>query len=147
MVCALRLEHPLTQSLVALFSSERSHADAVLDAIRRAAAALNPAPRAVWLYGSVARAEDAPASDIDIAVVTTAEDPGPQAAALRDAIAGATPWHEHRISVVGLGLRDVRRLAKEGAPFWRNLERDAVVLAGDAPAGLLGRKARRGRTA
>ena len=39
MVCALRPEHPLAQALVALYGAEREQADAVLEAIRRAAAA------------------------------------------------------------------------------------------------------------
>lgn len=68
MVCALRPEHPLAPALTVLFAAEREQADTVLGAIRYAAAALRPAPLAVWLYGSVARGEDEPTSDIDIAL-------------------------------------------------------------------------------
>jgi predicted nucleotidyltransferase len=141
MVCALRSEHPLAQPLAALYAAEREQADAVLDAIRQAAAELRPEPLGVWLYGSVARSEDAPTSDIDVAVASGDVDPTPQADALREAIAAASPAQAHRVSVVALGPADVRRLAGEGAGFWRDLERDAVVLAGDAPAGVLERLA------
>ena len=139
MVYALRMNHPLARPLVALYAAEREQADAVLDIIRTAAAALRPAPLGVWLYGSVARNEDHPGSDIDVAIATADRDPTPQADALREAITAAAPQHAHRVSVVAIGPADVSRLAGEGAGFWRDLERDAVVLAGDAPAGVLER--------
>jgi predicted nucleotidyltransferase len=143
MVCALRPEHPLAQPLAALYAAEREQAHAVLDAIRQAAAALRPEPLGVWLYGSVARGEDAPSSDVDIAVASGEADPTFQADALREAVAAAVPEQAHRISVVAIGPADVRRLAGESAGFWRDLDRDAVVLAGDAPAGVLERLAQR----
>src|SRR5258708_30609404 len=52
MVCELRPEHPLFQPLVDLFAAERAQADAVVAAIRAAAATVRPVPLAVWLYGS-----------------------------------------------------------------------------------------------
>lgn len=137
MVCALQPEHPLTPALLALFAAERDQAEVVLNAIRRGAAELRPRPLAVWLYGSVARGADQPASDIDIALVSALSDPTPQADAARDAIAAELPGLEHRISVIALGPKDVARLARTRAKFWRELERDAVVLAGDAPAGVI----------
>lgn len=141
MVCALSPVHPLAQPLVALYSAERDQADAVFVAIRHAAAALRPEPLGVWLFGSVARSEDNPTSDIDIAVASAEADPTPQADAFREAIAAAHPQQAHRISVVALAPADVRRLSGEGAAFWRDMERDAVVLAGDAPAGVIERLA------
>lgn len=137
MVCALSPEHPLIPALVALFAAERAQATAVLDAIRGAARSLRPAPFAVWLYGSVARGADAPPSDIDVALVSAVSEPTPQADALRDAISAELRGQERRVSVVALGPSDVARLARTNAPFWRELERDAVVLAGDAPQGVL----------
>lgn len=136
MVCALRDTHPLAPALVALFHAERQQSALVLHAVREAASMLHPAPVAVWLYGSVARGEDDAASDIDVALVSAMSQPTVQADALRNAIADALPAWAHRISVVALGPADVQRLVKEGARFWRELERDAVVLAGDAPAGV-----------
>jgi predicted nucleotidyltransferase len=137
MVCALRADHPLAAPLVALFAAEREQVDRVLGAIREAAADLQPAPLAVWLFGSVARGEDEPTSDVDVALVSALPEPTPQADALRDAIAAALPAREHRVSVIAFGPADVRRLAGEDAEIWRELARDAVVLAGDAPAGVL----------
>ncbi|MDB4906095.1 MAG: hypothetical protein JWO05_879 [Gemmatimonadetes bacterium] len=137
MVCTLRSEHPLAGALIALFAAERDQADAVLDAIRTAAADLRPAPLAVWLYGSVARGEDMPTSDVDIAIVTAREQPSAQADALREAIADLLPSREHRVSVIAFAPADVRRLAAGGSEIWSELLRDAAVLAGDDPVGVL----------
>lgn len=147
MVCTLRFEHPLHRGLVALFAAEREQAEVALRAIRTAAMALRPSPLAVWLYGSVARAQDSPRSDIDVAIVTTKSQPTAQAEALRDAITRKLPEWAHRISVVAFGPSDIRHLAGIRAEFWRELERDAVVLAGEAPVGIRERFARRKGTA
>jgi predicted nucleotidyltransferase len=137
MVCTLRSEHPLSGPLIALYAAERHQADAVLGAIRSAAAELRPAPLAVWLYGSVARGEDVPTSDVDIALVTAFEQPSAQADSLREAIAAALPSRGHRISVIAFAPADVRRLAADGAEIWSELLRDSAVLVGDDPAGVL----------
>jgi predicted nucleotidyltransferase len=137
MVCALRSEHPLAGALTALFAAERQQADTVLEAIRVAAAQLRPRPLAVWLYGSVARGEDTPTSDVDIAMVSARPQPSAQAEALREAIATALPARAHRVSVIAFAPADVRRLAAESAEIWTELLRDAAVLVGDGPAGVL----------
>jgi predicted nucleotidyltransferase len=137
MVCSLRMEHPLTPALVALFSAEEKYANVVLGAIRRAVRSLKPPPLAVWLYGSVARAADTPTSDVDVAIVSASAEPAAQADALRDGISIELGEEDHRVSVIALGPRDVARLARTKSKFWSELRRDAVVLAGDAPDGLL----------
>jgi predicted nucleotidyltransferase len=137
MVSSLRTQHPLTPALVALFSAEEEYANDVLGAIRRAADSLEPTPLAVWLYGSVARGADTPASDIDVALVTAGAEPAEQADALSESITTELGGGDRRVSVIALGPRDVARLARTKAKFWTELRRDAVVLAGDAPNGLL----------
>lgn len=139
MVCELRQEHPLFQPLVDLFAAERAQADAVVAAIRAAAATVRPVPLAVWLYGSVARGKDQPTSDIDVALVSGERQPSPQAEALRESLAAALPGRANRVSVIALGLSDIRRLVQERATLWREMERDAVVLLGGAPADVLER--------
>jgi len=139
MVCALRPGHPLAGALTALFETEAEQADAAFQAIRVAASGLQPPPLAVWLYGSVARREDTHASDVDIALVSARANPSAQADAFREAIATALPEREHRVSVIAFAPADIRRLAAEGADIWTELLRDAAVLLGDAPAGVLER--------
>jgi predicted nucleotidyltransferase len=142
LVCGLRQDHPLVPVLASLFQAEQEQATAVLGAVRQAAGRLRPAPWAVWLYGSVARGEDDAASDIDIALVTAAPEPGAQADALRDAVARTRATSAERVSVITMGPADVRRAGHEPTPFWAELQRDAVVLLGDSPAGVLERAAR-----
>ncbi|HEX2777996.1 MAG TPA: nucleotidyltransferase domain-containing protein [Gemmatimonadaceae bacterium] len=143
MVCSLRSEHPLAPALAQLFRAEQEQAAALMRALRDAAKQLAPAPWAVWLYGSVARGEDHAASDIDIALVTAAKHPGDQADALRDAVSRAGVTGADRVSVITMRPEDVRRAARARTPFWRNVTRDAVVLAGGAPADVLERASRR----
>lgn len=144
MVYGRRLDHPLIPAVVNLFSAEQEEATAVLRAVREAGSQLSPAPWAVWLYGSVARGEDHAGSDIDIALVTTAPEPGAQGDALRDAVSQTRATGAERISVITMAPEDVRRAAREGTPFWNTLTRDAVVLPGDAPTDVVERATRTG---
>lgn len=134
MVCGLRHDHPLIPILVTLFRTEQEQATAVLGAVREAAGRLEPAPWAVWLYGSVARGDDHAASDIDIALVTTSTDPSAHADALREAVYRTRAALAERVSVVTMSPADVRRAARGKTLFWEDMKRDAVVLLGDAPA-------------
>lgn len=136
-ICAIRLDHPMAAPVSALFAAERAQADAMLDGLRKAAASLRPAPAALWLYGSVARGEDQPTSDIDLALVVDGDDATGPTEAFRDAAAVAVPAHAPRLSVIGMTVTDAARLASEDAAIWRELARDAVVLAGDAPVAVL----------
>lgn len=138
-ICAIRREHPMAAAVAVLFAAERAQADALLEGLRMASANLRPSPVALWLYGSVARGEDGPTSDIDLALVADGGDATGSAEALREALATSVSEHAHRVSVVALTLEDAARLAHAGAPIWRELARDAVVLAGEAPAQVLER--------
>ena len=136
-VCGMRHDHPLAPALAALFAAERSHAESILAAVTSAASGLAPLPLAVWLYGSVARGEDDPSSDIDIALVSPLSHAGAQADALRQALAAALPQQTHRVSVVAFSRRDIQRLVSEEAPLWKDIVRDAVVLAGSDPLAMM----------
>ena len=138
-ICAVRPEHPMAAPVAAIFAAERAQADALLDGLRAAAASQCPSPVALWLYGSVARGEDRPTSDIDLAFVVDGVDATAPTERFRDAAAAAVPAHATRLSIIGLTVADAARLAHGGAPIWRELALEAVVLAGDAPAAVLER--------
>jgi hypothetical protein len=55
---------------------------------------------------------------------------------VRDALHSAGRKLRFKPSVVGLGPRDVARLARERDPWWAELMRDAVVLLGPRPDAL-----------
>lgn len=134
MVCSMRMEHPLSHGITSLFDAERAQADTLLRAMRETAQQIIPAPVAVWVYGSAARGTDTPDSDTDVAFVSSASAPTIDAEIFRERLTQITPERASRISVISFNPEELRKIAKEGTRFWRELERDAVVVFGDAPA-------------
>lgn len=130
----LRGDHPLAASLVQLFQSEREHADRLFDALRRAAFPIASTFAGLWVFGSAARGTDDPDSDIDVALVTYADTPSVAAEEYRDELARIAPDWARRVSVVTLTPIEARKAARARTKFWRDLERDAVVVDGDAPS-------------
>lgn len=147
--------HPLAAPLAALFAAEGARTARVAAALR-AAIARSPVPVvAAWMYGSVARGEDTPASDVDVAVVFDVDEhagsgarrrrggsAGPSVedavSGLRDALAPLEAQERVTLSLVGVSLADVARLTA-GDPWWAAVERDAVALVGLAPAAVAAR--------
>jgi predicted nucleotidyltransferase len=133
---SMRADHPLHDALNNLFAAEERRFEAVLNAIREAAAGCGSGVKAVWLYGSVARGEDRPGSDLDIAVVAAENDLTNVSDAMRDALYSAGMKLGFKPSVVGIGPSDIARLARERDPWWVKLVRDAFVLLGPSPGSL-----------
>lgn len=141
-------KHPLARILIGLFEAEDHRARDIQNQIRAAAERFDPAPLAVWMFGSVARGEDQPLSDVDLLLVvrddsTTERDAGLLRQEM-DSIAGA---HGITISVVPVSARDVERLARTKDPFWAELLRDALPLQGRSPEDLLASLKRKNRPA
>jgi len=142
----VRADHPLAASLGALFEAEDCRFAAIRDTIRAAAIGAGPGVIAVWLYGSVARGDDRPDSDCDIAVVAEPPERARIADAVREALAVPAATLAFVPAVIGLDPADVERLSREHDPWWAGLTADAVVLLGERPDDLAA-KVRRGRTA
>ena len=83
---SIRADNALRVPLDALFDAEETRFQDILAAIRNAARTCGQELAAVWLYGSVARGEDRPGSDLDLIVVGGAETALPAAL---DAVRGA----------------------------------------------------------
>lgn len=130
---SIRVDHPLRPALDGLFEAEERRFDAVLESVRVAARGCGPGVVAVWLYGSVARGEDRPGSDLDIAVVAVDGRVAAIVDAFRDALHPAGEALGFMPSVVELGIADAARLAGERDPWWVGVVRDAVVLFGPRP--------------
>lgn len=145
MVCTLRSQHPLAGAVASFFEAERRQADALLEAMREAAGHTGETLLAVWVYGSTARGTDRPDSDIDVAVVSYATVPTVAAEAFRERLSLSAPESGRRVSVVAFSADAVRDIARRRTRFWRELERDAVVVFGDPPSAFLPEKAN-GRT-
>lgn len=139
----MRRTHPLYDALDALFRAEEERFDAILEAIRSAASSVSPTPRAVWLYGSVARGEDMAHSDVDVALVVDETGSDSASAAVREVLREAEERLGVHFSVIGISPTDVLRLSA-GDPWWTNVSSDAIPLVGPDPEALA-RRLRRER--
>lgn len=133
-----RAAHPLAGPLAALFAAEEERFPAVLAAMRDAAAAMRPRPLAVWLYGSVARGEDTPESDVDVAVIAAGDDLDAILNDLRERLRDRAEELGVELALVGATPADVAR-AENGDPWWQSVVRDAIPVLGPDPKALLAR--------
>ena len=126
----LRSKHPLAPAVANLFDAEETRFEAVLASVRSAAA---KSVIAAWLYGSVARGEDRPDSDLDVAVVADYGRLHSVEERMREALSSAGESLAFRSSVVVIDTRDVQRLTKERDPWWQTAIRDSIPIVGERP--------------
>lgn len=135
--------HPLTGAIVSLFQDEMQHWNSLLNGIREALKAHQVT--AAWYYGSVARGEDTPASDFDLAIIVPGDATVESVTeTVRLALQAIEDRHQVRCSVVGLSDADVLRMSEGHDPFWENMTRDARVLDGPRPEQYAARLQQRG---
>ncbi len=139
----VRAAYPLHDVIAALFLTEEERFSAVREAIRTAAGT-DPVPEAIWIYGSVARKEDTPGSDLDVAVVLPDDLVEHATGEMRERLWPAEESLGFSASIVGISPQDVLRLST-GDPWWTTLARDAMVLAGPDPERLAARIRRRNK--
>lgn len=130
-VFAIDMEHPLSQGLLALFSCEQSRWDGLLQTLRDILQAMDVV-EAAWYYGSVARGEDEPRSDLDIAIVAGKGEADSVAEAVRQAVLKVEDDYFLNCSVIALSQTDVIRLSK-GDEWWNSMANTARTLKGVAP--------------
>lgn len=126
--------HVLAPQIAALFEAEPNRFEAILDSIRRVAR--NDAILSLFVYGSVARGNDRPDSDLDIGLVAAPDDLSPMVESVREGLRDDAARLGFVANVVGLDTADVRRLAAERDPWWESVRREALVLSGRRPEDL-----------
>lgn len=124
----LNAAHPLASSLAALFHDEQGRWDALMSSIRDVLDR-HGAVSAAWLYGSVARGDDSPDSDVDIALVVRSQSVADQ---VREALMPLEDAQQIRISLTALTTKDLAVLP-ESDPWWVSVMREGRVLKGAAP--------------
>jgi len=129
-------QHPLVSLLTRFFVEEEARVGLIFGRLREEALRMKPRPLAVWVYGSVARGEDTPESDLDVALVAGGDDADGAVAQYRERLAALEEQQRMTISVVGLRPSDVERRSA-GDPWWENVATDAVPILGPDPAALL----------
>ncbi|MER8709030.1 nucleotidyltransferase domain-containing protein [Mesorhizobium sp. M1088] len=125
--------HPLATSLETLFEQEALRYSNIRAVVTEAVSAVRPNVLAAWIYGSVARGEDRPDSDLDIAVVTPSEKLESALQEIREALVTHGEELGFNPSVVGLTPQDVARLSSTGDPWWGGVEANALLVLGPRP--------------
>ena len=128
----IRRDHPFANDLATLFEAEESRFQAIIATVGQIADA-DIEILALWFYGSAAREEDSPASDVDFTLAVR-RGAAPQAQAqFRERIAFIESLYAFDASVIAIDEDDIVRLAGESDPWWNTLVRDAIVLRGSRP--------------
>ncbi len=123
-------QHPMADAVKALFQHERSRLENAQEALRQALASWKEV-RSAWLYGSVARGEDGPHSDVDILLVMK-EDDVDASHRIRDAVQALGDTLSMHFSAVVLTPAELVAARNDG-PWWTDVMRDARVLKGLSP--------------
>jgi predicted nucleotidyltransferase len=121
------IEYPGKRIKTAESSTKRAADAAIADYLRRVTRAYGDELVSVFLFGSRARGDAGPASDIDLLVLVRSDSP-----ALREALANVA-WdvqfeHDLLISDVVRSLDQWRQMQAAQFPFYQNLERGGILL-------------------
>lgn len=107
--------------------------ESVIDELGQTAAALDPAPVSVILFGSFARGTAEVSSDIDVAVVrpdTVEEDDEGWRRALEQWRREAERLTGNTVETLEIGEHEVGERLRDGAAMWRDVVRDGVYVFG-----------------
>jgi predicted nucleotidyltransferase len=126
-------DHFLAGPIGLLFQTERDRFSSLLEAIKASSQANRQWILSLWMYGSVARREDVPGSDVDVAVIVDDDHLAEVVSAIRENLRQPGERLDFLPNVVGLDIGDVKRLVGDDDPWWHNSSHDAVVLIGEHP--------------
>lgn len=133
----INTKHPLATALKSLFKEEQTHWESLMQALHTIFQGFRNI-EAAWYYGSVARAQDGPESDLDIAVIVAGGSVDDTVEAVRLALHELEESSAISCSVIGVALDDVPALAK-GNAWWQEVAHDAKVIKGPTPERLAGK--------
>ena len=120
--------HPFRHPIFELFKAERAVWEDLVARLRERLKK-RVGVQAAWLYGSVARGEDTPASDVDVALLVSSPDVGDK---VRVDLMLVEDELSVRVSVTALTSRELAAL-QDGDKWWSEVVRDARALKGGRP--------------
>jgi predicted nucleotidyltransferase len=122
-------ETRLAPAVLQLFDAERQRTSALFERLAGIISSAGPVTSAV-LFGSAARGDDTPESDLDLMVLTAEIEPEAVYSVLVDASVTLEAEFGVRLSPVVLTLEQARRQQAEGDPLIRDVLRDARRVCG-----------------
>ena len=125
-----RAEHPLADSLAALFRAEESRFETIIDTIRAAVEGLSPAPVAAWIQSPVALGRDRPGEAIIVALLGDAATVDDVAIELECALENLERSMDVTIEIRGLTRADLAVMTEAE----QQQVIDAMSLVGPAPS-------------
>lgn len=129
--------HALAPAILELFTAEHERTAALLNTVKRHAEAAGAAYAGV--FGSAARGEETPGSDLDVIVLVDLSNRSEEA---HESLIAASEALQHefgvRLSPVVLTLEQARKQARQRSPFLRDVMRDARRILGPPLEELLG---------
>lgn len=126
------VSHPLYLPLGSLFRAEAERFETIVEGLADAVGNLTPAPLGAWIYGSVARGEDIPDGDLEIALVAADEQVETPVTSLREMVGPIEEVQRVWVSIVGLAPSDVRRLSNKDR-WWKSATEPHLPLFGKGP--------------
>lgn len=129
----LDARHALAGAISTLFTAERGRYEQIHIALQAAAKNWGEAVLAVWIFGSVARGEDDPRSDVDIAVLVKHHAIPGITDRIMQSVISLSETFSFRPSILTIDTDDLVRLAGTDDPWWQAVRRDALRVYGDAP--------------
>ena len=132
----LNRDHVAAAAIVALAGQREE----LMRRIRQHAERWVARPVAVWLFGSAARGDGGPPSDIDLLVVRpdeVADDDGQWLAQVSDLASRIWAWSGNSCEVLEVSATELKDMINRGEPLVAKLRADAVGMAGQPPRSLL----------
>jgi predicted nucleotidyltransferase len=122
------ISHPLLAELKSVFAHEQTQWQGFLSRLRELFRS-DAGVQAAWLYGSVARGEDTPDSDVDIAVLVKTEAAGKR---MRQALRDLEPSPHAHLSVITITVDSLPTVKRRA--WWSAVLREARTLKGPDPS-------------
>lgn len=126
----LNRDHLAADAIVALATMRIR----LLDALEATIAEWKEQPVGVWLFGSMARGDGSPASDIDLLVIrseTTSEDNRVWMSQLDAMTHDVTLWTGNECRILEYGHHEIRELVEQREPLLRSVLNEGILIEGD----------------